>query len=450
MSKLRELIDALGDRVLTEPAEISRFMFDSSRATPDGTPIAVVTAKSAQDVATALKWATDTKTPVSIRGAGTGLTGGAVSFPDGLVISMTELNSIISIDPANRVAVVEAGVVTSEIDEAAKAFGLMYAPDPASYRESTIGGNIATNAGGLRCVKYGVTADSIASLEVVLATGEIIETGSTTRKNVVGYDLTRLFVGSEGTLGVVTKATVRLRPRPEGSVATFRAVFPNLPTAGAAVTAIMTSQLVPDTLELMDRQTVEAVAKHYPIGLDSDLGVAMLIGQFIDQDALVQAAQAAELCQNAGATFVENAEGDVLLEARRFSGKALSAEGLRVSSDVAVPISRLADMFEAIEKISKEEGVAVPTFAHAGDGNLHPSVIVEHENEAARDEGERILDRIADAALALGGTLSGEHGIGSLKYGQLSKQLSESALKVQRAIRSTLDPAGILSPGRGI
>jgi glycolate oxidase len=326
----------------------------------------------------------------------------------------------------------------------------MYAPDPASYRESTIGGNIATNAGGLRCVKYGVTADSIAGLEVVLASGDVIRTGGRTRKDVVGYDLTRLFVGSEGTLGVVTAATVRLVPRPVGDTVTFRAVFPTLPSAGAAVTAVMGSGVVPEVMELMDRLTVEAVERYQPTGLSTDGAAAVLVGQLIGPRARVDSAQVVRLCREAGALGVDEADGDVLLEARRVAGPALTAEGLRVSSDVAVPISRLAEMFAAIEAISRDEGVAIPTFAHAGDGNLHPSVLVDGDDPAGREDGERILDRVSDAALAMGGTLSGEHGIGSLKRHALPKQLDPVTLAAHRLVKDAFDPNHILSPGRGI
>ena len=447
---LDDLLGSLPGRVRTAPEDVAAYCGDASRAPLDGLPRAVVLARSTADVSAALRWADEHRVKVSVRGSGTGLTGGAVAYPDGLVISLAAMDRIIGVDPANRLADVQAGVVTAEIDRAATAYGLMYAPDPASYRESTIGGNIATNAGGLRCVKYGVTADSIAGLEVVLPSGEVIRTGGRTRKDVVGYDLTRLFVGSEGTLGIVTGATVRLVPRPTGDTVTFRAVFPTLASAGEAVTAVMATAVVPEVMELMDRLSVDLVEKHYPTGLSTDGAAAVLVGQLIGPRAREESRLAAEVCRRAGALSVDEAEGDVLLEARRVSGRALSAEGLRVSSDVAVPIARLADMFVAIERISREEGVSIPTFAHAGDGNLHPSVIVDPADPAARDHGERVLDRVSDAALALGGTLSGEHGIGSLKRHALPKQLDPTTLAAHRRVKDAFDPHHILSPGRGI
>jgi glycolate oxidase len=447
---LDELLGALPGRVLTEPAEVAAYSTDASRVSLDGLPAAVVTARSTEDVASALRWANRHGIKVSVRGSGTGLAGGAVGYPDGLVVSLAAMDAILAIDSGNRLADVQAGVVTAEVDSAAAACGLMYAPDPASYRESTIGGNIATNAGGLRCVKYGVTADSIAGLQVVLANGDVITTGGRTRKDVVGYDLTRLFVGSEGTLGVVTAATLRLVPRPSGETVTFRAVFPTLVAAGTAVTAIMASGVIPEVLELMDRASVDAVERHFPTGLRLDGAAAVLVGQLVGRQARDESEAVTQLCTEAGALSVDQAAGDLLLEARRAAGPALSAEGLRVSSDVAVPIARLAEMFAAIERISLEEAVPIPTFAHAGDGNLHPSVLVEPTDPAGRLHGERILDRVSDAALALGGTLSGEHGIGSLKRHALTKQLDATTLAAHRLVKDAFDPRHILSPGRGI
>ncbi|MCU1529261.1 MAG: FAD-binding oxidoreductase [Frondihabitans sp.] len=447
---LAELVERLGEAVLTSAEDMGQFRGDASRAEIAALPLAVVAARTTADISTALAWANRHGIRVSVRGSGTGLAGGAVAYPQGLVISLSRMSRILSIDPASRLARVEAGVITADIDDAAAEFGLMYAPDPASYRQSTIGGNIATNAGGLRCVKYGVTADSIAGLEVVLANGDVISTGSDTRKNVVGYDLTHLFVGSEGTLGVVTAATVRLRPRPVGATVTFRALFPTTAAAGKAVDSIMAGSVVPEMLELMDRLSVEIVEKHYPTGVDTGSAAAVLVGQFIGATAADDASAALEQCRRAGSVSVESGEGDILLEARRVASRALSAEGLRVSSDVAVPISRLAEMFAAIDRISSEEGVPIPTFAHAGDGNLHPSVIVTSDDQETLDRAERILERISTEALRLGGTLSGEHGVGSLKYASLGRQLDPATLATHRAIRLALDPNQILSPGRGV
>ena len=318
------------------------------------------------------------------------------------------MTTIKTVDPANQLAEVEAGVITADIDGAAAGYGLMYAPDPASYRESTNGGNIATNAGGLRCVKNGVTRDSIAGLEVVLADGQVITTGARTRKNVVDYDLSELCSWArKARSGWSPPPRSGSEPRPTGTMVTFRAAFPSLVTAGRAVIGIAGSPASPEVLELMDWLSVAAVERICPTGLSVEGAAAVLVGQFIGHDAAENGTTAARICRSAGALLVEQTDGDVLLEARRVSGGALSAEGLRVSSDVAVPIAQLAEMFAAIERIGAEEGVAVPTFAHAGDGNLHPSATVSTEDDDARQHAERVLDRISDAALALGGTLSG-------------------------------------------
>lgn len=448
-SELNELYLPLGEALLTGDA-VKDYSADSSRAVPGGVPQAVVLARSARDVSLALAWATAHRVPVSVRGAGTGLSGGAVGYADGIVISLAGMTDIIGISPGDRLIDVQAGATTASIDDAAAAHGLMYAPDPASARQSTIGGNIATNAGGLRCLKYGVTADSVTALEVVLPTGEIMRTGTRTRKNAVGYDLTGLFVGSEGTLGVITAATLRLQARAVGEAVTFRATFPTLESAGEAVTALAMSPIIPEVLELLDRASVEAVERHHPTGLASAEAAAVLLGQFIGPDAEEMVRSTEAVLRAAGATEMERADGDSLLEARRFTGPALSAEGLRVSSDVAVPVSQLGEMFAEIERISAHERVAIPTFAHAGDGNLHPSVIVSDGSDTARDEAERILGRIIDAALELGGTASGEHGVGSLKLDALARQLDPTVQRLQHQIKTVFDPAGILSPGRAI
>jgi glycolate oxidase len=444
-----ELLDALPDAATTHPPVLARLSGDSSRAIPRGQPLVAVQARSTQDVQIALAWATRWRVPVSVRGAGTGLAGGAVAYADGMVLSLTRMDRILEIDPPNRLIRVEPGVITADVDRAAAEHGLMYAPDPASHRESTIGGNIATNAGGLRCVRYGVTTDSVAALQVVLADGRVIRTGSRTRKNVVGYDLTRLFTGSEGTLGVVTEATLRLIPRPQGKPATVRAVFGTLPAAGRAVTSIMTGTVIPEIMELMDQASVEIVEQYEPTGL-GQLGAAVLIIQTSGPSAHPDAEVLSKLCRRAGADHVELAAGDVLLAARRVSGRALNARGLRASCDVAVPIDRLADMFAAIEEISREEHLTIPTFAHAGDGNLHPSVLIHEETPAAMAEAERILHRITTAALQLGGTISGEHGVGSLKLPVVPEQLDDDTLAAHRLIKAALDPLGILSPGRAV
>lgn len=445
---IAELRTSLGDRLITDPELVAPFAHDSSRAFLDGAPIAVVLAESTADVATALSWAHRSGIAVSVRGAGTGLAGGAMAYTGGLVVSLERMSRIIDIDAENRLAVVQPGVITAVLDGAARERGLFFPPDPASARISTVGGNIATNAGGLRCVAHGVTTDSVAALEVVLADGRVLRTGSRTRKNVVGYDLTRLFVGSEGTLGVITEATVRLKPVAPGTPRTFRASFPTLESAGRAVTAIVGSDLHPEVLELMDALSVEIIESFQPSGLRVPAG-AMLVGQTTGLNAEQRAVGITALCASLGADDTEVSDTDALLEARRLSNPALNARGLKISCDVGVPVAALATVFHGIGEIAARHGKRVSTVAHAGDGNLH-STVESPDTPEGIAAADAVIDEITRLALSLGGTISGEHGIGSVKRHELGWQLDDTALDVQRAIKAALDPLGILTPHRAI
>ena len=448
MTDLTALAAHLGGRLSTEPSDLATFARDTSRAEPEGPPLAVVHARSTQDVSTALAWADEHRVPVSVRGAGTGLSGGAVAYRGGLVVSLARMDAILGIDPANRLAEVQAGVVTADLDAAAAVHGLFFPPDPASARISTVGGNIATNAGGLRCVSHGVTTDAVAGLEVVLADGRVLRTGARTRKNVAGYDLARLFTGSEGTLGVITAATVRLKPVPPGTPRYFRASFDSVEDAGRAVTAVVAGDAQPEVLELLDALSVEIIESFRPSGLPTT-GAALLVGQTVGRDAAATAAAITATCERSGAVETQVSGSDELLEARRLANPALSARGLRVSCDVGVPVSELAAVFRGIEQIAAAHGRRISTVAHAGDGNLHPTVEAQDTPEGHR-AAERVIDDITRLALSLGGTVSGEHGIGSVKLRELSWQQDDVARSVQTAIKQALDPHGILTPGRAI
>ncbi|MFV0435235.1 MAG: FAD-binding oxidoreductase [Leucobacter sp.] len=448
MGKVQQLSKQFGERLVLDPALIAPYAIDTSRAVFEGTPLALVFAESTDDVSAALAWASEAGVPVSVRGAGTGLTGGAVAYDGGLILSLERMNRIIAIDADNRLAVVQPGVITAELDAACREQGLFFPPDPASARTCTVGGNIATNAGGLRCVSHGVTTDSIAALEVVLSDGRVLRAGALTRKNVVGYDLKSLFIGSEGTLGVITEATVRLKPVPPGTPRTFRASFDTLEEAGEAVTAIVNGPAQPEVLELMDALSVEIIESFHPSGLTVPAG-AMLVGQTVGLDAAEKAFAITSLCADLGATDTEISESDSLLEARRLSNPALNARGLKISCDVGVPVAQLAEVFRGIAEISERRGKVVSTVAHAGDGNLH-STVESPDTPEGIAEADEVIDDITKLAISLGGTISGEHGIGSLKRHELPWQLDSTALDVQRAIKTALDPAGILTPGRGI
>ncbi len=448
MATLEDLALLIGDRLAQDPESLAAYAHDSSRVGPEGTPLALVHAESTEDVSAALAWAHEQRVPVSVRGAGTGLAGGANAYDGGLIISLARMTKILTLDTANRTATVQAGVVTATLDARARQEGLFFPPDPASARSCTIGGNIATNAGGLRCIAHGVTSDSVAALVVVLADGRVMRTGSRTRKNVVGLDLTSLFVGSEGTLGIITEATVRLKPVAPGSPATFRASFDTLAAAGRAVTAIVNGPHQPEVLELMDSLSVEIVESFQPSGLTVPAG-ALLVGQTVGSDAAATAAAITAICRAEGAGDTGVSDSDALLEARRLSNPALNARGLKIGCDVGVPIAALADMFDGVAEISAKHGKRVSTVAHAGDGNLHCTVEAP-DTVAGIVAADAVIDDITRLALSLGGTISGEHGIGSVKHHELPWQLDEAVLETQRLIKAALDPHGILTPGRAI
>lgn len=448
LDPLAELVEMLADRVVTDPDVLGPISRDASRVEPRGESLAAVFARETSDVSAALAWANKHGIPVAVRGTGTGVSGGAVGYPGGLILSLERMNRIIGIDPANRLADVQAGVITADLDRAVGEHGLFFPPDPASVEISTIGGNIATNAGGLRCVAHGVTRDSVAALEVVLADGTVMHTGARTRKNVVGLDLTSLFVGSEGVLGVITAATVRLKPIPPGTPFAFRASFDDIGRAGEAVTAIAGGSNQPEVLEMLDARSVEIIEAFHPSGLPAPKA-ALLIGQTVGPDAREAAETVAGVCRELGATDVQISESDALLEARRLANPALTAQGLRVSCDVGVPISELARMFIGLEELAERHGRVISVVAHAGDGNLHPTVEAEDTPEGYA-AAEVVIDDIARLAISLGGTISGEHGIGAVKLHELPLQLDAGVLQTQHAIKHALDPRGILTPGRAI
>jgi glycolate oxidase len=362
------------------------------------------------------------------------------------------MDRILEIDRANLTATVQPGVINADLGKAAAEHGLFYAPDPASFETCTIGGNLAENSGGLRCVKYGVTRDAVLGLEVVLADGTVIRTGGKNVKDVAGYDLTHLFIGSEGTLGVITEATLRLRPAPPPKL-TLLAFFATVRAAGDAVTRITEAGIVPVTLELMDAFTIRAVDEAQHLGLDRDAGAMLMI----ESDAGGAAAEgeldrAEGACRDAGATSLVRAadptEADWLREARRKAHWSLEQAGVARMDDVGVPRSRVPEMLAAIERISAEHDLPVGVFGHAGDGNLHPTFVVDREDPTAEERINAARGRIYEAAIALGGTITGEHGTGTAKRAWLEAQRGPDAMRVMRALKDALDPLGILNPGK--
>lgn len=417
-----------------------------------GLPIAVARPTRTSQVSEILRWASRHRVIVVPRGAGTGLSGGANAIDGCVIISLERMDAVREIDAADQIAVVEAGVINADLERASREHGMFYPPDPGSFEISTIGGNIATNAGGMRCVKYGVTRDSVLGLEVVLADGQVLRTGARSIKNVAGLDLTSLFIGSEGTLGVITAATVRLRPAPAAPPAVFVASFSDLPAAGEAVAIIAASAAAPSMLELIDNQTINAIEDYRRMDLDRS-AAALLIGQADGADALAHAEAMAAQCEQAGADYVactqDPGEADGLIAARRLSGHAVLATGPTLVEDVGVPRSKLAPMLRQIEQIAADAGIRVATVGHAGDGNLHPCLLLPGTDQAARDRALAAAYAICQAAVAYGGTVTGEHGVGMLKREWLAAQIGRTAIDVHNRIKAALDPDCLLNPGRG-
>ena len=439
-------------RVLTDRADTAAFRFDETEYQHPGWPLAVALPVSTAEVSAIVRLAADHRTPIVPRGAGTGLSGGAIAVDGALTLVLTRMDRIIEIDRANLTATVQPGVVNADLGRAAEEQGLFYAPDPASFETCTIGGNLAENSGGLRCVKYGVTRDAVLGLEVVLADGTVIRTGGKNVKDVAGYDLTHLFIGSEGTLGIITEATLRLRPAPPPKL-TLLAFFPTVGAAGDAVTRITEAGLVPVTLELMDAFTIRAVDEAQHLGLDRDAGAMLMI----EYDAGGAAAEgeldrAERACTDAGATSLVRAadptEADWLREARRKAHWSLEQAGVARMDDVGVPRSRVPEMLAAIERISAEHGLPVGVFGHAGDGNLHPTFVVDRDDPSAEGRINAARGRIYEAAIELGGTITGEHGTGTAKRAWLEAQRGPDAIRVMRTLKDALDPLGILNPGK--
>jgi glycolate oxidase len=416
-------------------------------------PQAVVFPGSTEEIAAILRYATARGVPVVPRGAGSNLCAATVPLTGGIVLALTRLNQIMEVSPGELLARAQTGVTTAHLADAAAEAGLLYVPDPGSRTVSTIGGNVATCAGGLRGLKYGVTRNYVLGLEAVLPTGEIIRTGGRLWKDVAGYDLTRLLTGSEGTLAVITEVTVALLPKPEES-GTGVAYFDSLADASRAVAAVIASGIVPATLEFLDRKCIAAVEEFAGLGLRQDAGALLLFGD--DGQAQTVAGNLAriqEVCTRSGALEVTLAEdvarADALLAARRCSLPALSRLGsLTILEDATVPRHRLAEMVDRIDAIAARYDLRIATFGHAGDGNLHPTCVLDPDDVEAADRAHKAFAEIFAAAIALDGTITGEHGVGAAKLPFLTDRLGADQVALLRRIKSAFDPAGILNPGK--
>ncbi|MGV9770891.1 FAD-binding oxidoreductase [Streptosporangium sp. NPDC003464] len=450
---LRELRAIVGaDHVRHADGDVAAYARD---ATPlfSARPGAVVHPGSTEEVAAVLKLAGARSVPVVPRGAGSNLCAATVPLTGGIVLVLTRLDRILEISADELLAVCQPGVTSAELAGAAAAHGLLYAPDPGSRTVATVGGTIATCAGGLRGLKYGVTRNYVLGLEAVLATGEVIRTGGRLWKDVAGYDLTRLLTGSEGTLGVITEATVALTPAPEAG-GTGLAYFATLADAGRAVARIIGSGLVPATLEFLDAKCIEAVESYARLGLRSDAGALLLFGD--DGDAATVGRhldRMAELCLGEGALEATvagaAAESEALLAARRCALPALSRLGsVTILEDASVPRPRIAEMVGHIDAIADRHGLTIATFGHAGDGNLHPTCVVDAGDTDAVERAHRAFGDVFRTAMELGGTITGEHGVGAAKLPYLTERLGADQMALLRRIKAAFDPAGILNPGK--
>jgi glycolate oxidase len=441
------------DQVLTDPAERDAYAHDDAEWAEFHRPVAVVLAETTDDVAAVVRVAADAGLSVVARGAGTGLSGGANALADAIVVSLERMTRVLEVNAAERYVVAEAGVINDDLRQAVAAHGLWYPPDPASYRISTIGGNAATNAGGICCVKYGVTRDYVLGLTVVLADGEIVRLGRRTAKGATGYDLTALMVGSEGTLGIITELTLSLLPLGGREERAVVGSFASLEDAGLAVAAITAGGIIPSALELIDETCVRAVDEWQGLGLPR--GVAALLLSTVDDPGATGADAAASIARHmadAGALAVDqavdDAEIDRLFLARRLAYPALERLGPVLTEDICVPRAAVPEMLGRIRETAAAHDVVIATIAHAGDGNLHPLIIAPEGDAAAKARAKLAFDRIVADCRELGGTVTGEHGVGLLKLPGARAELGERVLAMHRDIKTALDPRGTLNPGK--
>ncbi len=427
----------------------------STDATPleRGQPDLVVFPARTEEVAAVLRLADEARVPVVPRGSGTNLSGGTVPHQGGIVLVLTRMNRLLELSQGDLLAVCQPGVRTIELAQAAAAEGLLFPPDPGSHTTSTLGGNVAECSGGLRALKYGVTRDYVLGVEAALPTGEVIRSGGRLVKDVAGYDLRRLLCGSEGTLAVITELTLRLMPAPEGS-GTGIAYFPDLAEAARAVSRTLASGVLPVTLEFLDQVCIGAVEDYAHIGLDTQAGALLIFGQDGDRDAVQRdLKRIADACEAEGAREVHIArsaeEAAELLQARRAVLPSLSRlEPLTILEDATVPRSRIAEMVEHIQEVAQRHGLMIGTFGHAGDGNLHPTVVLDPADESALQSAHAAFEEIFTKAIELNGSITGEHGVGIVKLPYLESQLGSEHVALLRRIKAAFDPHGILNPGK--
>lgn len=450
---IQALEQALGrDNVISRLENLFCYSFDATSAMPTKVPDVVVTPNCAEDVVKVVNIACKYKMPLYPRGAGTNLSGGTIPLSGGIVLLMLKMDKIIEIDADNLVSVMQPGLIIQDLNNAVAPYGLIYPPDPGSVAIATMGGSVAECSGGLRGLKYGATKHYIMGLEVVLADGQVLKIGGKTVKNVTGYDLVKLFTGSEGTLGIITEITVRLIPAPEAR-ATMLATFERLEDAGNAIKDIINNKVIPATLEIMDQMVIRTVEKFAKIGLQIDAQVILLIEvDGIPEVVVRETETVVKVVQKNGGSIKkaqDDQEREALWRARRATFPALAQlKPTMVLEDATVPRSKITEMLIAIEKISKKYNLTIGIFGHAGDGNLHPTILTDVRDKEEMKRVHKAVDEIFKKALALGGTLSGEHGIGLAKSRYLSLELGRSGIDVMRKIKRALDPEDLLNPGK--
>jgi glycolate oxidase len=447
MDKLSELLPG---KTSTDPEDLLCYGFDSSGL--EAPPAEVVWPQDVNDVIKVIKYAYANQVPVIPRGAGTGMTGGVVPPKGAVILSMEKMNRIIEIDEENLTALVEPGVLNGKLQRELQRRRLFYPPDPASMNFCTIGGNVAENAGGARAVKYGVTKDYVLGLEAVLPDGRLIKTGVKTAKGVVGYDLTGLLVGSEGTLAVITKIRLKVLPLPQ-EVITLLVFFKELEKTGLAVTQIISEGIIPRTLEFLDRETIKAIENYKPIGLPKDIDAMLLIEldgapSVITKDADMISGICGRL--DGEVIMAENeAAREKLWEARRAVSPALfHISPTKINEDIVVPRSRLTEMLRILKGLSESSGIRIVNFGHAGDGNIHVNLMVDRNNKNEYEKAVKLVEDIFRATLELGGTISGEHGVGLTKKNYISMEIRPDELELMKKIKAVFDPKNILNPGK--
>jgi len=449
IAQLQEIIGP--ENVATEKQDLLCYSYDATQM--EFLPEAVAYPANANEVAQILRLANAEQFPICPRGAGSGFSGGSLPLGGGVVLVTTRMDKILRIDTDNLIAEVETGVVTGDFQAAVEKLGLFYPPDPASLKFSTLGGNVAECAGGPRAVKYGVTKDFVLGLEVVLPTGEIIRTGGETAKGVVGYDLTKLICGSEGTLGIITRIIFRLLPLPEAKK-TMLAIFDSIDGAATAVSTIIKGKIIPATLEFMDHATLQCVDRRFSLGLPAE-GRALLIIEVDGDRELIekQAVRIHELIKPLGLVqfrvAADAAESEQIWKVRRLVSPSLrDVNPTKYNEDIVVPRSKVPDVIRRIDNIRQRLDIPIVNFGHAGDGNIHVNIMIDREVPGMDEKAHEAIEDIFRAALDLGGTMSGEHGIGLSKALYLPMELSAGQIRAMRAIKKALDPNNILNPGK--